>query len=89
MVASTGDFYCIEESTMPATIVEIFPQSVRYTGISLSYNLVMVLIGGTAPFMNTWLVAKFNNPMLIACYLMSGALISLMIIYFYLPKNKI
>lgn len=80
-------FYCIEQATTPATIVELFPSASRYTGISISYNTTMAIVSGTAPLLNTWLVAKFNNPMVIAYYLMAGALISLPIIYFRLPKE--
>lgn len=80
-------FYCIEQATTPATIVELFPSASRYTGISISYNTTMAIVSGTAPLLNTWLVAKFNDPMVIAYYLMGGALISLPIIYFRLPKE--
>lgn len=70
-------FYSIEQSTTPVAMVEMFPAKTRYTGISMGYNLAMALVGGTAPFVNTWLVAKFNQPLLIAYYLVAGALVSL------------
>lgn len=79
--------YCIEESTTPATMVEIFPPAVRYTGISLGYNAGMALLGGTAPLINTWLVARFNNPLIIAYYLAASALISLLAVIVFLPKK--
>lgn len=80
-------FYCVEEATTPATMVEMFPAPARYTGISLGYNLAMALIGGTAPLINTWLVAKFNNPLIIAYYLAASALISLLVIVLSLPRH--
>jgi len=80
-------FYCIEEASMPATMAEMFPAAARYTGISLGYNLAMALVGGTAPLINTWLVAKFHNPLIIAYYLAASALISLIIILAYLPRQ--
>ncbi len=79
--------YCIEESTTPATMVEIFPPAVRYTGISLGYNVGMALLGGTAPLINTWLVARFNNPLIIAYYLSASALISLLAVIVFLPRQ--
>lgn len=80
-------FYCMEQATTPATIVELFPSASRYTGISLSYNITMALVSGTAPLINTWLIAKFNNPLVIGYYLMVGAFISLPIILLHLPKE--
>lgn len=80
-------FYCIEEASMPAAMAEMFPAAARYTGISLGYNLAMALVGGTAPFINTWLVAKFNDPLLIAYYLAIGAALSLIVILAYLPRQ--
>lgn len=80
-------FYCIEEATIPVTMAEMFPASARYTGISIGYNLTMALVGGTAPLINTWLVAKFNNPLLIAYYLVAGAAISMIVICAQLPRQ--
>jgi len=41
---------------MPAFMTEIFPVGVRSTGASLMYNFAVMLFGGLAPFINTWLV---------------------------------
>jgi MHS family proline/betaine transporter-like MFS transporter len=41
---------------MPAFMTEIFPVGVRSTGVSLMYNFAVMLFGGLAPFINTWLV---------------------------------
>lgn len=79
--------YCIEESTTPVTMVELFPAATRYTGISMGYNLGMALLGGTAPLVNTWLVAKFHNPLIIAYYLAAAAAISLLSVIIFLPNQ--
>ncbi|MFI4955988.1 MAG: MFS transporter [Gammaproteobacteria bacterium] len=80
-------FYCIEQATTPVTMVELFSPAARYTGISISYNTTMALVAGTAPMLNTWLVAKFDDPMMIGYYLIVAALISLPVIYNHLPKQ--
>jgi MHS family proline/betaine transporter-like MFS transporter len=80
-------FYCMEEAATPATMAELFPAEARYTGISLGYNLAMALVGGTAPLLTTWLVAKFNNPLIIAYYLAAGALVSLGVIVVSLQRQ--
>ena len=41
---------------MPAFMTEIFPVGVRSTGTSLMYNFGVMLFGGLAAFINTWLV---------------------------------
>lgn len=80
-------FYCMEQATTPVTMVEMFPASLRYTGISFGYNLAMALVGGTAPLINTWLIIKFNNILFPAYYLAIGAAISLWIIATKVPRN--
>jgi MFS transporter, MHS family, proline/betaine transporter len=35
---------------VPATLVELFPTNIRFTGLALSYNFSAALLGGTAPF---------------------------------------
>src|SRR5690606_11057355 len=40
---------------------EVFRTNVRYTGVTLGYQLGAALAGGTAPFIATALLARFNN----------------------------
>ena len=40
---------------------QLFPDEVRYTGTALATNLSVVIAGGTAPFIATWLVAHTHN----------------------------
>ncbi|MBN3756283.1 MFS transporter [Paraburkholderia sp. Tr-20389] len=40
----------------PIVLTEVFPVSVRSTGASVTYNLAVLVFGGLAPFVNTWLV---------------------------------
>jgi MFS transporter, MHS family, proline/betaine transporter len=68
-------------------MAEMFPANARYTGISIGYNLAMALVGGTAPLINTYLVALFGTPLVIAYYLAFCAALSLVVISFHLPKQ--
>lgn len=52
-------FYSIEEASMPATMVEMFPVNARYTGISIAYNAAMALVGGLAIKSNHSGMTKF------------------------------
>ncbi|MDU5779293.1 MAG: MFS transporter [Pantoea sp.] len=61
---------------------EIFSANVRYTGITLGYQLGAALAGGTAPLIATGLLAKYDGDwMPVACYLMVTVAISLVAIF--------
>jgi MHS family proline/betaine transporter-like MFS transporter len=40
---------------------QLFPEEVRYTGTALATNLSVVIAGGTAPYIATWLVSSTGN----------------------------
>ena len=44
------------QGVAPAAMAEMFPARIRYTGLSVSYNIAMALFGGTAPLVATWLI---------------------------------
>lgn len=61
---------------------EIFSAEVRYTGISLGYQIGAALAGGTAPLVATALLAKFNNSYVpVALYIIFTAVVSLIAIW--------
>ena len=61
---------------------EIFSAKVRYTGVSLGYQIGAAVAGGTAPLIATWLLLKFNDSYIpVALYMILTALISLVAIW--------
>ena len=52
---------CTFSACGPATYAELFPTRVRYSGLSIGYNLAVMLFGGFAPFIATWLVAATGS----------------------------
>ena len=57
---------------------EIFSTRVRYTGITLGYQLGAALAGGTAPLIATWLLGRYQGAWQpVAIYLLVTAAISL------------
>lgn len=57
---------------------EIFTTNVRYTGITLGYQLGAALAGGTAPLIATWLLASYQgNWVPVAVYLLAIVAISI------------
>ncbi len=61
---------------------EIFSANVRYTGISLGYQIGAAVAGGTAPLFATALLIRFNDSYIpVAIYIIFTALISLVAIW--------
>ena len=56
---------------------ELFPTEVRYSGVSLAYNLASVLAGSLAPIIAIWLYATFGTGYAIAAYLAGMGVVSL------------
>lgn len=61
----------------PAALAEVFPVRIRSTGVSLAYNLAVLVFGGLAPLVLTWLIAKTGSPMVPAYYLAFSAVIGI------------
>ncbi len=73
----------ISYSSIPAFLVQLFPPQVRYTGISLPYNLANALIGGTIPLVSTALIYYTGSYYAPAIYLSVIALISLLALKYF------
>ncbi|MBO1325485.1 MFS transporter [Acetobacter sp. TBRC 12305] len=67
--------------TMPATLPSLFGSAVRYTCLAVSYNVSASLLGGTAPLVNTWLIARTQDALVPAWYLVVCAVIGLMALW--------
>lgn len=68
---------------------EIFDAKVRYTGISLGYQIGAALAGGTAPLVATALLARFDNSYVpVALYIVFTALISLVAIWAVKDRSR-
>ncbi|MFF5400513.1 MFS transporter [Peribacillus butanolivorans] len=61
---------------------EIFDARIRYTGITLGYQIGAALAGGTAPLVATALLNRFNNSYVpVAIYIIFASLVSLAAIW--------
>lgn len=59
----------------PSVLVELFPTSIRYTGIAISYNLAFAFFGGLTPLIATYLIESLDNVLAPSFYLMFSALL--------------
>ncbi len=61
---------------------EIFSTQVRYTGVTVGYQLGAALAGGTAPLIATALLSAYNNSWVpVALYVILTGVISLVAIF--------
>ncbi|MEO0318937.1 MAG: hypothetical protein RL404_2614 [Pseudomonadota bacterium] len=58
-------------------LAEQFPVRMRSTGLALSYNIAVMLFGGFAQLIVTWLIKATGTPLAPAYYVMFGAVIGL------------
>ncbi|MCG5076039.1 MFS transporter [Paraburkholderia tagetis] len=57
---------------------ELFPQSIRVTGMCIVYCVGVSIFGGFAQFFATWLIALLGNPLAPAWYLIGCGAVSLL-----------
>ncbi|HEY1997142.1 MFS transporter [Paraburkholderia sp.] len=58
-------------------IMEAFPRHRRAAGLSVIYSFGVVIFGGFAPLIVTWLIARTGNSLMPAWYLLAANLLSL------------
>lgn len=64
------------QGPMSATLVELFPTRIRFSGIGVSYNITLAIFGGTSPLVCTWLVSRTGDIAAPAYYLIIMAVVS-------------
>src|ERR1700693_5020765 len=68
---------CLFFGAEPAATAEAFPGRVRCSGAAISHNICFAVLGGTAPMVATYLIARTQNEMSPSIYLMAAALVSI------------
>src|SRR5215469_10701232 len=64
----------------PAAYSEILPTRVRYTALSIGYNIAVAVFGGFAPFIATWLIGVTGNNLAPSFYLIAAATITFFVV---------
>lgn len=68
--------YAMYTSIAPAIMSEQFPTSVRAVGIGVPYNFMVAVLGGTTPYLLTWL-QSIGQEQWFFFYVLAGAVITL------------
>jgi MHS family proline/betaine transporter-like MFS transporter len=66
-------FAAMVSGAAPAAYVELFPTETRYSGIALGYNGTQAVLGGTTPFVATWLIDVTGHLRAPAFYFLAAA----------------
>ncbi len=74
-------------AVQPAIMSEMFPTRMRYSGVSLGYQVTSIVAGSWAPLIGTWLLRRYESWVPIAIYIGIGAGISL-IAALYMRESK-
>ncbi len=69
--------YSMEQSCVPAMLIDYFPPEIRYTGVSITYNTCMALIGGLSPLLGQLFMGAWDMPYGIGFILIVSAIIAL------------
>jgi metabolite-proton symporter len=59
-----------------AFITELFPTRIRYSGVSLAYQLTSIVAGSLAPIIALWLYKDYGSAMPVAIYVGAACVIS-------------
>lgn len=59
-----------------AFITELFPTRIRYSGVSLAYQLTSIVAGSLAPIIALWLYKQYGSATPVAIYVGAGCAIS-------------
>lgn len=81
-VIGLGIIWAPTTAVLGTMFSEIFKSNVRYTGITLGYQIGAALAGGTAPLIATFLLKEFDHSYVpIACYIIFTGCVSLCAIF--------
>ena len=69
-------------------IAEQFPTGVRSTGLAVAYNFAVMLFGGFAQFIVTWLIRETGSPLAPAYYVMFGAVVGFVASNFLAERHR-
>lgn len=70
------------QATAYPLYTELFPTHVRYTGMSLGFNVATILGGGTAPYFGAWLVERTGSNLAPAFYVSVVTLCAFVVSWF-------
>jgi hypothetical protein len=59
-----------------AFITELFPTRIRYSGVSIAYQLTSIFAGSMAPIVALWLYREYDSAVPVAIYVGAACVVS-------------
>jgi MFS family permease len=75
-------FHAFMYAVQPAIMAEMFPTRMRYSGVSLGYQVTSIVAGSLAPIIAVRLLDEYSSSVPIAWYLAGAAGITLIAVFF-------
>jgi MFS family permease len=69
-------FHAMMYAGQPSIMAEMFPTRMRYSGVSLGYQVTSIVAGSLAPIIATSLLSAFGSSVPVALYLMAASTIT-------------
>ena len=69
-------FHALMYAVQPAIMAEMFPTRMRYSGVSLGYQVTSIVAGSLAPIIATALLSKYDSSLPVAVYLLIACAIT-------------
>ena len=80
-------FHALMYAGQPALMAEMFPTRMRYSGVSLGYQVTSIVAGSLAPIIATALLSQYKSSVPVAVYLL-GACVVTMVAVFFLKETR-
>lgn len=88
VVIGFGVIWSIYGAVLGTLFAESYSADVRYTGVSLGYQIGAALVGGPAPLIGTWLLKEYNGSYVpVGLFIMACGVISLIAVSFAKEKH--
>jgi len=69
-------FHALMYAGQPSIMAEMFPTRMRYSGVSLGYQVTSIVAGSLAPIIATSLLAEFDSSTPVALYLLGACVVT-------------
>jgi MFS family permease len=75
-------FHALMYAGQPAIMAEMFPTRMRYSGVSLGYQVTSIVAGSLAPIIATALLSQYKSSVPVAIYLLIACVITAVAVFF-------
>lgn len=82
-------FHALMYAPQPAIMAEMFPTRMRYSGVSLGYQVTSIVAGSLAPLIAVKLLDIYDSSVPVAIYLAAACLVTLVAVVFVRETNGI